>query len=132
MGFYVRKSVKAGPFRFNLSKSGVGVSVGVPGFRVGTGPRGNYVHIGRNGVYYRASLNGHDQRSFVGPRQPIQDHHLAYRPSDIVMEDVTGATAMTLEPTGRGDVEGDPFDGPVAMRLAVGGSWSTVGRTRLG
>ncbi len=30
------------------------------------------------------------------------------------------------------DVEGDPFDGPVVMRLGVGGSWSTVGRTRLG
>ncbi len=28
--------------------------------------------------------------------------------------------------------EGDPFDGPVAMRLEVGGSWSTVGRTRRG
>ena len=36
-----------GPFRFNLSKSGLGVSAGVPGFRVGTGPRGNYVHMGR-------------------------------------------------------------------------------------
>jgi hypothetical protein len=24
MGFYVRKSIKAGPFRYNLSKSGVG------------------------------------------------------------------------------------------------------------
>jgi hypothetical protein len=28
--------------------------------------------------------------------------------------------------------EGDPFGGPVAMRLGVGGSLSTVGRTRLG
>jgi putative transposase len=28
--------------------------------------------------------------------------------------------------------EGDPFGGPVAMRLSVGGSRSTVGRTRLG
>lgn len=28
--------------------------------------------------------------------------------------------------------EGDPFGGPVAMRLGVGGSWSTVGRTRSG
>jgi restriction system protein len=27
--------------------------------------------------------------------------------------------------------EGDPFGGPVAMRLGVGGSWSTVGRTRM-
>lgn len=56
MGFYVRKSVSVGPFRFNLSKSGVGVSAGVKGFRVGTGPRGNYVHIGRGGLYYRATL----------------------------------------------------------------------------
>jgi hypothetical protein len=35
-------------------KSGLGVSAGVPGFRVGTGPRGNYVHMGRHGVYCRA------------------------------------------------------------------------------
>ena len=28
--------------------------------------------------------------------------------------------------------EGDPFGGPVAMRLGVGGSWPTVVRTRLG
>jgi hypothetical protein len=28
--------------------------------------------------------------------------------------------------------EGDPFGGPAAMRLGVGGSWSTVRRTRLG
>ncbi|MGI3781861.1 MAG: DUF4236 domain-containing protein, partial [Janthinobacterium lividum] len=38
MGFYLRKSLHAGPFRLNLSKSGVGVSAGVPGFRIGTGP----------------------------------------------------------------------------------------------
>ncbi len=53
MGFYLRKSVSVGPIRFNFSGSGVGVSAGVPGFRVGTGPRGNYVHLGRRGVYYR-------------------------------------------------------------------------------
>lgn len=35
------------PFRFNLSNSGIGVSAGIKGFRVGTGPRGNYVHMGR-------------------------------------------------------------------------------------
>ena len=31
-----------------------------------------------------------------------------------------------------GEIEGDPFGGPVAMRLGVGGSWSTVERTRQG
>lgn len=56
MGFYVRKSVKVGPFRFNLSGSGVSVSAGVRGFRVGTGPRGNYVHMGLGGIYYRATI----------------------------------------------------------------------------
>ena len=34
MGFRFRKSIKAGPFRVNLSKSGIGYSVGGKGFRV--------------------------------------------------------------------------------------------------
>lgn len=56
MPFYLRKSVSVGPFRFNLSTSGVGISVGVRGFRVGTGPRGHYVRIGRGGIAYRVTL----------------------------------------------------------------------------
>ena len=56
MGVYLRTSLKAGPFRFNLSKTGIGVSAGIPGFRVGTGPRGNYVRVGARGVSYRATL----------------------------------------------------------------------------
>ncbi len=56
MGFYLRKSLRVGPIRFNLSKSGIGVSTGIKGFRVGTGPRGNYVHMGRGGLYYRQTL----------------------------------------------------------------------------
>jgi hypothetical protein len=31
----------------------------VPGFRVGAGPRGNYVHLGRGGVYYRHTFPAH-------------------------------------------------------------------------
>src|SRR6266545_3283868 len=57
MGVYLRKSVSVGPLRFNLSGSGIGVSAGTKGFRVGTGPRGNYVHVGRGGVYYRTTLS---------------------------------------------------------------------------
>lgn len=34
MGFRFRKSINLGLFRINLSKSGVGFSCGVPGFRV--------------------------------------------------------------------------------------------------
>lgn len=56
MSFYLRKSIKVGPVRFNLSKSGIGVSTGIKGFRVGSGPRGNYVHMGLGGVYYRKTF----------------------------------------------------------------------------
>ena len=63
MGFYLRKSVKVGPFRFNLSKSGVGVSGGVKGLRIGSGPRGNYIHMGRGGLYYRKTIGGGDTGS---------------------------------------------------------------------
>lgn len=56
MGFYLRKSISVGPFRFNLSKNGVGVSAGIRGLRVGSGPRGNYVHMGAGGLYYRSTL----------------------------------------------------------------------------
>jgi len=56
MGFYVRKSIRVGPLRFNLSRSGVGVSTGIKGLRVGMGPRGNYVHMGLGGLYYRATI----------------------------------------------------------------------------
>lgn len=103
VGFYIRKSLRAGPFRFNLSKSGVGVSVGVPGFRVGTGPRGNYVHMGRGGVYYRATLNG---RTTAASPRPTQLHPPpgTFHPSGVLMEDVTGTTALELTPTGGGDV----------------------------
>jgi hypothetical protein len=101
MGFYVRKSIKAGPFRYNLSKSGVGVSVGVPGFRVGTGPRGNYIRAGKGGVYYRATLGG--------SRRPSSSPGVAHTPPPVIggsvpMEDVTGVSAGELVPTGGDDL----------------------------
>lgn len=78
MGFYLRKSVKVGPLRFNLSGSGVGVSAGVRGLRFGTGPRGNYVHMGSHGIYYRATIPArHDRverRSPAEPEVPIDAH----------------------------------------------------------
>ncbi|MEH3141160.1 MAG: DUF4236 domain-containing protein [Mycobacterium kyogaense] len=104
MGFYLRKTVKAGPFRFNLSNSGLGVSAGVPGFRVGTGPRGNYVTVGSNGIYYRATLGGGGAVLSNGASHSPGNRLPDYRPSGIVMEDTTGAEVLAMEPTGGGDV----------------------------
>jgi Protein of unknown function (DUF4236) len=56
MGWYLRKALSFGPVRLNLSRSGLGLSVGVTGARIGIGPRGSYVHVGRGGLYYRQSL----------------------------------------------------------------------------
>ena len=61
MGFTYRKSVNLGPFRVNLSESGIGYSVGGRGFRVGTTPRGkkySSFSIPGTGVGYRQSGAG--------------------------------------------------------------------------
>lgn len=63
MGLYLRKSFRAGPIRFNLSKSGLGLSGGVKGARLGVGPRGTYVHAGRHGLYYRKHLSSGRSRN---------------------------------------------------------------------
>ena len=57
MGFYFRKSLRLGPLRFNLSKSGVGTSTGIKGARVGAGPRGAYVAGGTGGIYFRENIS---------------------------------------------------------------------------
>src|SRR4051812_30396921 len=75
MSFYLRKSIRVGPIRFNLSKSGIGISAGITGFRIGTGPRGNYVHMGRGGLYYRKTLPS------SGGRQPQFHNEPAALPS---------------------------------------------------
>lgn len=56
MAFYLRKAFKVGPLRLNLSKSGLGLSAGITGARIGLSPKGAYVHGGRHGIYYRKYL----------------------------------------------------------------------------
>src|SRR5438552_3075059 len=76
MAWYLRKALKLGPLRLNLSKSGIGWSLGVKGARIGTKPSGRrYVHLGRHGIYYRRSLSSGDgpvvpQRQELLPPDP--------------------------------------------------------------
>jgi hypothetical protein len=58
MGFYYRKSIRLGPFRVNVSKSGVGYSVGGPGARTGVSSRGKRYttfNLPGTGIGYRTS-----------------------------------------------------------------------------
>lgn len=71
MGFYVRKALRAGPFRVNVSRSGLGLSVGVRGARFGAGPRGGYGHAGRGGLYFRHTLSAR-RRGRAGAGRPAE------------------------------------------------------------
>ena len=72
MGWYLRKSIGFGPFRVNLSKSGIGYSFGVRGARIGANSRGTYVRMGRGSVYYQKYLhtNSGQQQGQPVPLQP--------------------------------------------------------------
>lgn len=55
MSWIFRKVFRLGPFRTTLSKGGVGVSWGIPGFRFGVSPSGRkYFSIGipGTGLYF--------------------------------------------------------------------------------
>ncbi len=56
MGWYFRKSKSFGPFRINMSKSGIGFSTGVRGARISVGPKGTFFNGGFGGLYYRKKL----------------------------------------------------------------------------
>ena len=63
LGLTFAKSVRFGAVRFNFSGSGIGMSVGVPGLRIGTGPRGAYISGGAGGFRYRRSLSAPTRRT---------------------------------------------------------------------
>jgi hypothetical protein len=73
MGWFLRKSFRVGPLRFNLSKSGVGVSAGVKGARVGMDARGRgYIAGGRAGLYFRQRLSSAPRAAEAGLPEALQ------------------------------------------------------------
>jgi hypothetical protein len=72
MGWVFRKSFGRGPFRWTLSKRGVGWSVGIPGLRYGVSPSGQrYISVGipNTGLYWIKHL-GRPMPAMPGPAQP--------------------------------------------------------------
>ena len=100
MGFYIRKGFNFGPLRLNLSRSGLGASFGIKGARIGIGPRGRYIHLGRGGLYYRQSL-GASHPSYpaaqkINSPSPVTDglQEIASAPA-VTMSDSSGAELLT-------------------------------------
>lgn len=104
MGIYTRTTVSAGPFRFTMSRSGLTVSAGTPGFRVGSGPRGNYVRIDGGGVRYTATGRPAVARGMLPPAPAPAPIRRSVREQPVALEDVTGASTVQLAPTGRDDL----------------------------
>ena len=102
MPFFIRKSVRFGPLRLNLSKSGVGVSGGVRGLRVGAGPRGRYIHAGRGGMYYRKTISG---PKGVSPRQPLPDPPPAIsRAHELELEEIDSGDVLVMADSSASDL----------------------------
>ncbi|MCC5909971.1 MAG: DUF4236 domain-containing protein [Clostridiaceae bacterium] len=79
MGLRFRKSFKLGKgFRVNLSKSGVGISGGTKGFRVGVGPRGTRTTASIPGTgisYVKEQRLGSSQGSKTKPRIKVESNY---------------------------------------------------------
>jgi len=95
MAWYLRKSLRLGPIRFNLSKSGIGTSVGVKGFRVGVRPNGkSYIHAGRYGLYYRQELGGGASRN---DPPPVETAHSDSPHPDTIYYDSASSRELTSQ-----------------------------------
>ncbi len=71
MGWNLRRSLNLGPLRLNMSKSGIGYSVGVRGFRIGSGAdsrKYTALSIPGTGIYRRDYLPKGTQPIPIGLR----------------------------------------------------------------
>lgn len=99
MSFYLRTSIGVGPLRVSMSRSGLGASVGVPGFRLGAGPRGTYISLGGGLVSYRATVRSARGISRVRTTPADRPNHPMSKlpsPSDVVLSDISGATTLEM------------------------------------
>lgn len=66
MGMFFKKSKNFGLFKLNFSKSGIGISFGIKGFRISQNSKGTYLNAGGKGFYCRKKL---DSKT----KQPIEN-----------------------------------------------------------
>ncbi|MBK6781759.1 MAG: DUF4236 domain-containing protein [Gemmatimonadetes bacterium] len=90
MGFVFRRSIRLGPLRWNLSRAGLGTSVGFPGFRFGTNAQGQkylWVGVPGTGVGYH-----HTFRSRASGITPSQAPQVPKAPSTTLLSGQSGVS----------------------------------------
>ena len=105
-------TLAAMPIRFHRS-----VSVGVPGLRVGTGPRGHYVQASRGGFSYRTTFGGRG----AGASNPPAVRRAGLAPSTDTagMVEVTSSDVLAMEDSAFADVLADLNGKHQQLRTAV-------------
>ena len=76
MGFQFRKSINIGPLRINISKSGIGFSFGVKGFRVSRSAKGKNratISLPGTGLSYVQDLDGDSIKETVEKVKDVFD-----------------------------------------------------------
>ena len=109
MGLRFRKSISIAPgVKLNLSKSGVGISTGVKGLRVGVNSRGTYGSVGipGTGIHYRTSLSNTTKSN---SRQSVT---------------TSEAIAVSYPTTVANPIQGEPLDLPKKSPLMT--TWLVV------
>jgi hypothetical protein len=96
MGLTFAKSVRFGPVRFSFTGSGIGVSAGIPGLRLGVGPRGAYVAGGMGGFRYRQSLGGR-RRTIPSSTNPVPVRSNPVLPDPLIVSSVEHEAKHVLE-----------------------------------
>ncbi len=101
VGFYIRKGFNFGPLRLNLSRSGLGASVGVKGARIGVGPKGTYLHLGRGGLYYRQTIAPPSPREQLFQATPVATDELREISSSAAQTIVDSSAEQLLQELNR-------------------------------
>lgn len=85
-------------FVSQYSTGGVGVSVGVKGLRIGTRPRGHYIHAGRGGLYYRVTIGKAGQSRRVAPSEARSNvpSDLTFETDDVKMIEIESGDVMNM------------------------------------
>ncbi|MGE5053547.1 MAG: DUF4236 domain-containing protein [Acidobacteriota bacterium] len=100
MGFYLRKGFNFGPLRLNLSRSGLGASLGVKGARIGVGPKGSYIHMGRGGLYYRKTLSPSRRSLGRMPAEPVPQQLI----TDDNLQEISSKSALEMNDSSAADL----------------------------
>ncbi|EAB6718125.1 DUF4236 domain-containing protein, partial [Salmonella enterica subsp. enterica] len=90
------------------------------GLRIGTGPRGHYIHAGRGGLYYRATLGkaGQGRQPLASPQRPISTRTMPDG-GDVAMIEIESGDVLQMRDTSFSELLDEINAKAKQMRMSV-------------